>query len=191
MAVAPVVTRGDDVGVSKVVSREAPVVGAQGAITVVEVAEIRGNARIISNTTSGGAPKVAAEAVQAGVELLKYHGLGFDFADLLGDDALGHLLKNKEPLLDDLDAFRMADDFLLLDNGDRTLTEVAVIEVIGAVEVVKTTKGADSVIIVERMRSTTSNELGGGRSGGGSRTGRKSGKSDKEDSSEFSGHYDD
>ena len=86
MAIAPVATRGDDVGVSKVVSGEAPVVGAQGAIAVVEVAEMRGNARVISDRTTRGAAEVAAEAVQAGVELLEYDGLGLDFADLLGDD---------------------------------------------------------------------------------------------------------
>ena len=86
MAVAPVATRGDDVRVSKVASGEAPVVGAQGAVAVVEVAEMRGNARVISNRTARGAPEVAAEAVQAGVELLEYDGLGFDFADLLRDD---------------------------------------------------------------------------------------------------------
>ena len=85
--VVPVVTRGDNIGVSKVLAREAPVVSAQGAIAVVEVAEMRGNARVISDITARGAPKVAAETVQAGVELLEHDGLGFDLAYLLGDDA--------------------------------------------------------------------------------------------------------
>jgi hypothetical protein len=83
---APVATRGDDVGVSKVLAREAQVVGAQGAIAVVEVAEMRGNTRVISDITARGTPKVATKAVQAGVELLEYDGLGFNFANLLGDD---------------------------------------------------------------------------------------------------------
>lgn len=48
----------------------------------------------------------------------------------------------------------MADDFRLLYNSDRTLAEVAVIEVIGAVEVVKTTEGADSTPVVEGLRSS-------------------------------------
>ena len=70
---------------------------------------------------------------------------------------LGHLLKNKEALLDDFDAFGTADDFLLLDDSDRTLAEVAVIEVTGAVEVVKTAQGADSSPVVEGLRWITSN----------------------------------
>lgn len=72
---------------SKVLAREAPVVSAQGAIAVVEVAEMRGNAGVISNSTARGTPKVAAETVHTGAELLEYDGLAFDFADLLGDDA--------------------------------------------------------------------------------------------------------
>lgn len=176
--VVPVVTRGDNIGVSKVLAREAPVVSAQGAIAVVEVAEMRGNARVISDITARGAPKVAAETVQAGVELLEHDGLGFDLAYLLGDDAgvknkikemlrkrgfrvqksnvpLGHLLKDKEALLDDLDALGMADDFRLFYNSERTLAEVAIIEVIGAVEVVKTAEGVDSTVVVEGLRSTS------------------------------------
>jgi len=64
-------------------------------------------------------------------------------------------LKNKEALLDDLDALRVADEFFLLDFSDRTLAKVAVIEVIGAVEVVETVQGTESTITVEGMRSTT------------------------------------
>ena len=82
---------------SKVLARETPVVSAQGAIAVGEVAEMRGNARVISDITARGAPKVAAETVQAGAELLEYDGLGFDFADLLGDDArVKNKIKNKK-----------------------------------------------------------------------------------------------
>jgi hypothetical protein len=81
--------------VSKVLAREAPVVSAQGAIAVVEVAGMRGNAGVISDSTARGTLKVAAETVQAGAELLEYDGLGFDFADLLGDDA-GVKNKNKK-----------------------------------------------------------------------------------------------
>jgi len=66
-----------------------------------------------------------------------------------GNLPLGHLLNNKETLLDDLDALGMADDFLLLENSDRTLAEVPVviIEIIWAVEVVKTAEGADSTTV--------------------------------------------
>lgn len=174
---------------SKVLAREAHVIGAQGTIAVVHVAGLRGNTRVISNITTRGTPKVAAKAAQTRVELFEYDGLGFDFADLLGDDPLGHLLKNKEALLDDFDAFGTADDFLLLDDSDRTLAEVAVIEVTGAVEVVKTAQGADSSPVVEGLRWITSNELrGAGSSRGGSNTGRKSGKSNNEGSSKFSKH---
>jgi len=108
----------DDVVVAEIGARETPVVGAQRTVAVVEVAEVRGEARIEANITTRVAPEVAAESVQAGVELLEDDGLGLDLANLLGDDLLGHLLEDEETLLDDGDALGVADFFLRFDNSD-------------------------------------------------------------------------
>jgi len=104
--------------VAEIGAREAPVVVAQRTVAVVEVAEVRGEAGIVTDTTTREVPEVAAEAVQAGVELLEDDGLGLDLANLLGDDALGHLLEDEETLLDDDNALGVADDLLLLNNSD-------------------------------------------------------------------------
>jgi len=117
-AVVPVGSARDDVGVAEIGAREAPVVVAQRTVAVVEVAEVRGEAGIVTDTTTREVPEVAAEAVQAGVELLEDDGLGLDLANLLGDDALGHLLEDEETLLDDDNALGVADDLLLLNNSD-------------------------------------------------------------------------
>ncbi len=50
---------------SKTAARESKVACAERAIAVVEVAEVRGNARVVSNVAAGETSKVAAEAVQA------------------------------------------------------------------------------------------------------------------------------
>jgi len=104
--------------VAEIGAREAPVVVAQRTVAVVEVAAVRGEAGIVTDTTTREVPEVAAEAVQAGVELLEDDGLGLDLANLLGDDALGHLLEDEETLLDDDNALGVADDLLLLNNSD-------------------------------------------------------------------------
>lgn len=115
-----------------------------------------GNVGVISDVAAREAPEVAAESVQARVELLEDDGLGLDFTDLLGDDALGHLLEDEETLLNDLDALGVADDFLLLHDLDGAFAEVAVVVVVGAVEVVETTEGADSTVVIEGVRATGS-----------------------------------
>jgi hypothetical protein len=139
-AVIPVVAAWDNVRASEIVAREAEVVGAQRAVAVLHGAEVRANARVVSDTTTGGTSKIAAEAVHAGVELLEDNGLGLYFADLLTDNAFGHLLEDKKALLDDLNAFRVADNLLLFYDSDRAFTEMAVVKIVGAVKVVKATE---------------------------------------------------
>jgi hypothetical protein len=51
----------------------------------------------------------------------------------------------------------MADDFLLLHNGDGALGEVAVVEVRRAIEVVESAHRVVSTIVVEGARATTDN----------------------------------
>lgn len=64
-AVVPVASSGNDVGASEAGAGEAPVVGAQRAVAVVEVAEVGGDARVVSDVATGEVSEVAAEAVQA------------------------------------------------------------------------------------------------------------------------------
>jgi len=78
-----VVAGGADVRLSEVAAREAEAVGAQRAVAVLDRAVVRGDVGVVSNTATGVAPEVPAEAVHARVELLKDDGLGLDFADLL------------------------------------------------------------------------------------------------------------
>lgn len=84
---APVVSGGDDIRMSEIAARKSEVAGAERAIAVVKVAEVRGNARVVSNIAAREAPKVTAEAVQARMELFEDNGLRLNFADLLGDNA--------------------------------------------------------------------------------------------------------
>jgi len=65
---------------------------------------------------------------------------------------------------------------------------VAVVEVVGAVEVVEVVEGGDTTVVIEGVRSTADNEFGS-RDGGG--RDRESRKSDDESAGEFSEHDDD
>jgi len=89
------------------------------------------------------------------VELLEDDGLSLDFADLFGDDPLGHFLENEEALLDDLNGLAAADHFLLLLYDDLCLDFTA--EVIGAIEVVEVREGRDSTPVIEGVRISSSN----------------------------------
>jgi len=69
--------------------------------------------------------------------LLEHNSLGFNVTDLLGDDLLGHFLQHEELLLNDLDAQRLADNLLLLDDnlgGDLSRKVVRSVEVVKARE---------------------------------------------------------
>jgi hypothetical protein len=185
-----VVARGTDVRLSKVAARETEVVGTQRAVAVLDRAEVGGDVGVVSDTATRLAPEVAAEAARARVELLENDGLSLDFADLLCDDALSHLLEDEKALLDDFDALGVADSLRLLNDGDRLLTELAVVEVAGAVEVVEVAHVLESTVIVEGVASATDNQVSGGSEGCGSDTGRESRKSDDESGSDLSEHDD-
>jgi len=145
-AASPVVARGDDVGVAEIAAGETEVAGAERAVTLVEVAEVRGDVRVVSDTATGEAPEVAAEAVQARVELFEDDGLGLNLADLLGDDPLGHLLEDKQALLNDLNRLAVADNFLFLyDDSLRDFSR----EVVRTVEVIKSRERFNAHIVVE------------------------------------------
>jgi len=97
----PVGASGENVVASEVVAGETEVIGGQRAFRVDDGAEVAGDAAVEANVAVGGAAEVAAEETERGVELLEHHSLGLDFADLLGDNALGHLLEDQEALLND------------------------------------------------------------------------------------------
>jgi len=150
---------------------------------------VGGNVRVVSDAATRVTSEVAAESVQAGVELLEHDGLSLDLADLLCNDALSHLLKDEEALLDDFNTLGVANYLLFFFNSDRAFAEFAVVEVAGAVEVVEAIHRAESTIVVKGSGST--NNQFRGREGSGSDAGRESGKSDNESGSEFSEHDDD
>lgn len=70
---------------------------------------------------------------------------------------LGHLLKDKEALLDNFDRLRVAYKLLLLDNGDLARAEAAVIEVSVAVEVIERVHRAEAAPVVKVAGRTTGN----------------------------------
>jgi hypothetical protein len=112
--------------------------------------------------------------------------LGLDLTNLFSDDALGHLLKDEEALLDDNDALGVADNLLLFHNSDRALAEVRVVEVSFSVKVIETVEGRNSAVVVE-SGIPTDNKVSLSNGGRRDREGRKS---DNESSSEFSEHDD-
>lgn len=79
---------------AEIAAGETEVAVAKRAVAVVEVVEVRGDARVVSDTATGVAPEVAAEAVHARVELLEDDGLGLDLADLLRDNTGEDLHEN-------------------------------------------------------------------------------------------------
>jgi len=81
------------------------------------------------------------------MELLKGNDLSLDLTDGLSDDFLGHLLKDHETLLNDHDVDTAADQNVLL--LDEDLVELAVGEVLAAIEVIKAVQGLVSAPFVE------------------------------------------
>jgi len=157
----PVGAGGDNVLAAEVASAEAEVAGGKRRVGRDDVTEVAGDSAVEADLVARGATQVTAEGAEAGVELLKHHSLSLDLADLLGDDPLGHLLDDKETLLDDFDGLAVADDFLLvLNNG---LGGEVADEVIGAVEVVETRERGHASPVIERV-STSSETLGEGLS---------------------------
>lgn len=190
-AAAPVVARGGDIRAAEVVAGEPKVAGAEAAVALEELVVERGDVRVVADTTAGVAAQVAAEAVQAGVELLENDGLALDLADLLSDNALGHLLENEETLLDDFDRLRAANELLLLDNGDLTRAEVAVVEIAVAVEVVERAHRTETAPVIKVAGRAAGNDISvfGGKRG--TRDGVGEGrKSDDDDGGKFGEHDD-
>jgi len=92
-ALVPVAVRDVVVG-ADIVATEPKVVGAQGAVRVVEVPVVRGNAVVVADTVARVAGEVVAKSAERGVVLLEDDCLRLNFANLLGDDLLGHLLED-------------------------------------------------------------------------------------------------
>jgi len=134
----PVGSTGNDGVAANIASAEAEVLAADGAIGVADASKVASNAAVVTDLVAGLTCQITAEASKARVELLKDDGLGLDLADLLSDDPLGHLLEDHKALLDDLDLLGVADNVLLLLNH---LGELGVVEVTGAIEVVKVAEG--------------------------------------------------
>lgn len=146
--VIPVVaTNNNGVG-SNIASRETEVVRAEGAVVANDVAEVVDDVRVIADLVTRDAAEIVVEVVEARVELLEDDGLGLDFADLLGDDALGHFLEDNKTLLDDLDSLGVANNHFLLLND---LVDVdRGVKVVGAVEVVEVVQRLVASPVVER-----------------------------------------
>jgi len=75
-----------------VLAIEPEVVVAEGAIRIDNVVIVARDALVVADTAAGMAADIVAERAYARAELLEDDGLSLDFADLFGDDPLGHLL---------------------------------------------------------------------------------------------------
>jgi len=129
--IVPVASLYDDGLRADVAAGEIPVVKAQRAVVVVDVAEVGADALVIANLVSGVATQVAVEVAEALVVLFKDDDLGLDLAAQLGDDLFGHFLENRQSLLDDLDRLRMTHDSL---GRVYRLMPVVAVEIVDTVE---------------------------------------------------------
>jgi len=107
----PVGTAWNDVLAANGGAGEPKVVRGERTIGRFEITVVAGDAAIVANTAARVVQQVAAEGPHAGVELLEDDGLGLDFANLLSDDPLGHLLDDEKTLLDNFDGLAVANDF--------------------------------------------------------------------------------
>jgi len=96
---------------TRIVAGEPEVLNAQRAVLLNDGAEVACNATVVANLTARMTEKVITEVAHARVELLEDDGLGFDLANLLGNDPLSHLLNDEETLLDDLNGLTVANNF--------------------------------------------------------------------------------
>jgi hypothetical protein len=106
------------------------------------------NGRVISNMMTRDVQQIGGEVAGRSKELVEDNSLGFNLANLLSDDSLCHLLENEETLLDDFDAFAVADELILL--FDYGLFSNQTGEVVGAVEVIEAVEGGNTTPVVER-----------------------------------------
>jgi len=128
------------------VSGEGPVVGAERSIGVVNLAEVRDNVLVVASLVPRVTTQVTAEVPKALVVLLECDDLGFNLANLLGDDSLGHFLEYSKSLLDDRNVRRVA-NFLAFDHS---LAAGVAVEVIGPIKVVEVVQTRDTIPVVER-----------------------------------------
>jgi len=112
----PVVTRRNDSVIANIITAESQVIGAKGAIRANDVPIVPCDVGVIANLVTRVASQVTAKASETGMELFEDDGLGFDFADLLRDDALGHFSEDCQSLLDNDDGLAVADNFIFLNN---------------------------------------------------------------------------
>jgi len=101
--VVPVASTGNDSVEAEAGPGEPKIVVANRTVGAHNITEVARNTAVVASTVTRAARDIMAEGAHARVELLKDDGLSFDLADLLGDDPLGHLLKDEEALLNDLD----------------------------------------------------------------------------------------
>jgi len=148
----PIVTANNNGLASNIVSSETEVVEIERAVDVNNLTKVTDNVTVEAYMVVGVAAQITAKAMQARVPLLKDDSLGLNFADLLGDDPLSHLLQNNQTLLDNFNALRVAHELLLLLHND--LTEVGSIEVIDTMKVVEVGQGREPSPIVEGMEAT-------------------------------------
>jgi len=141
----PVATGNNDI-LANIAPRETKIRGGKGPIRVVETSKVIDNGRVVASLEARGAEQVRTE-VAAGCDiLLEDDCLGFHLADLLCDDLFGDLLKHKELLLNNFDADRFADNFLLFNHD--LFADLAG-EVVNAVKVVKVIQRRITTPIVE------------------------------------------
>jgi len=140
----------DDDGVlAEVLAGEVPIVEVEGSVVVDELGEVLDDLLIVSDLVvlSRVPAEVASESVQASEPLLEDNGLNLNLADGLNDDPLGHLLENKEALLDDVDLMSPADELVVPANED--LLELVPIPVVDTIEVVEVLQGVIATPVVE------------------------------------------
>jgi len=94
---------------AEALTAEAEIVGTERAVRVTDAAKVAGDATVEANGVTRGAAQVTLEVTKTGMELFEDDGLGLNFTDLLSDDTLGHLLKYKQTLLNDLHGLSVAD----------------------------------------------------------------------------------
>jgi len=142
----PVGAGWNDVVASYTASAEAEVRGGQRTGRGDDASEVASDAAVVASAAAGFVHDVVAEGAHGGVELLEDNGLCLDFADLLRDDPLSHLLDYKETLLNDFNRLTVANDFLLFHyDGLGNFSG----EVVRAVEVIESRKRADTMPVVE------------------------------------------
>jgi len=160
----PVVGRNIVVG-ADVLAAEAKVVVAQRPVRVVEVSVVGHDAVVVSSMAVGVVSQVVAETAERRIVLLEDNGLCFNFADLLGDDLLRHLLKDSQALLNDSDLLSVANKFaVLLDHNLVEIVEVG--KVVSAIEVIESVQGRYPAPVIEGLASSSKGIAGlVGRSG--------------------------